>query len=672
MRYELDIDGYVLHTYFGCYSGTGNCQEYTGDVPTGYNNLVEWSENALINAYYINSEGDLTLDTERETDLKIKIAQETVDNAPVLYRDIFGSNQVMQSQYIKETATGDLIRLLKAKNFAPKVKITNITGTKISIYSQSFNMLKNDAKTETINGVNFTRLADGSIRINGTATANIEYNLSGSSENTTPIFVLKKNKTYVFNVVYDCEMRYFDGETTSQVYVGPSGSIIPIETKKVTQVLLKIPSGTVANTTIKPALHLMIAPSTGEYKSKTLDIDLSEYTSWLGTSGKVYPSENLFPNEKLHPSDIPYQNEKIDYVIIENGIIYMYKNNIEYILGTGNLQLFNGENIVYTDQDATLELEYYLDVLNVEMYNGLMSIDRKGLHFFESTGTEIGDIGVIEDEGQKHIAFAIDGIDGKSVMSWGVKYNSKFIPVFNYSGNNKTTGTEAGGLFCFEAPVELLNNPLCLDTVDGTQIMGDSLGNVNINNVDSGFYINDGSGNVIFALDAITKNVYATNFCSLEANSASSVFSNTAKNLYANYGDQYIVVKQFLDSGSSVIINATSSDKRLKKSIKTTVKNALDTIKQIIHKQFTWKSNDKHVDIGYIAQELEEIDSNLIHKRAITDKDGNVIDYDYQVNTLQMVALCTKAIQEQQTQIDFLINKLNCKEELENYMKGEN
>jgi hypothetical protein len=661
MRYELDIDGYILHIYFGCYSDTGNCQEYTGEVPTGYNNLIEWSEKALINAYYINSEGNLTLDTERESELKEKIAQDTIDNAPVLHKEIFESNQTMQSQYRKETKTSDFLVLNKVKNFAPKVKITNITSPKLSIYTQSYNMLKNDAKTETINGIDFTRLADGSIKINGTATADIEYNLSGSSTNTTPIFVLKKNKIYKVNVVYDFEMRYFDGETTSQVYVGSSGTLIPIETKKVTQVLLKIPSGTVANTTIVPSINMLGMNTTGEYKSKILDIDLTEYLDL------IYPSNTTYPSNMLYP-----RGNNIDYVLIEDGIIYMSKNNYEYVIGTGNVQLFNGENIVYADQDATIELEYYLDILDVEMYNGLMSIDRKGLHFFESTGTEIGDIGVIEDEGQKHVAFAIDGIDGKSVMSWGVKYNGKFIPVFNYSGNNKTEGTEAGGVFCFEAPVELLNKPLCLDTVDGTQIMGDSLGNVNINNVDSGFYINDGSGNVIFALDALTGYVYAKEFCSSEANSAKAVFSNTAKTLYANYSSDYIVVSDSFESNNTVVINSTSSDRRLKKNIKDTVKNALDTIKQIIHKQFTWKSNNKHVDIGYIAQELEEIDPNLIHKREKTDKDGNIIDYDYQVNTLQMVALCTKAIQEQQKQIDFLINKLNCKEELENYMKGEN
>ena len=52
MRYELDANGYILAVYFGCCSGTGQCKEYTGTVPSGYNDLNEWSENALINAYY--------------------------------------------------------------------------------------------------------------------------------------------------------------------------------------------------------------------------------------------------------------------------------------------------------------------------------------------------------------------------------------------------------------------------------------------------------------------------------------------------------------------------------------------------------------------------------------------------------------------------------------------
>ena len=69
MRYELDANGYVLAVYFGCYSGTGQCAEYTGTIPNGYTDLNDWSENALINAYYIYENGNLVLDVERLKEL---------------------------------------------------------------------------------------------------------------------------------------------------------------------------------------------------------------------------------------------------------------------------------------------------------------------------------------------------------------------------------------------------------------------------------------------------------------------------------------------------------------------------------------------------------------------------------------------------------------------------
>ena len=50
MRYELDENGYVLNAFWGCYSE--NSQEYTGTIPSGYSNLKEWSEKAIINAYF--------------------------------------------------------------------------------------------------------------------------------------------------------------------------------------------------------------------------------------------------------------------------------------------------------------------------------------------------------------------------------------------------------------------------------------------------------------------------------------------------------------------------------------------------------------------------------------------------------------------------------------------
>lgn len=109
-------------------------------------------------------------------------------------------------------------------------------------------------------------------------------------------------------------------------------------------------------------------------------------------------------------------------------------------------------------------------------------------------------------------------------------------------------------------------------------------------------------------------------------------------------------------------VTTNTSDKKLKKNIKDTTIDALETIKKIKHRQFDWKKDNVHQNIGYIAQELEEIDSNYVHKDVKFDKNGKATsEYNYQVNILPMLATTTKAMQEQQEHIenqDSLIHKL--------------
>lgn len=118
-------------------------------------------------------------------------------------------------------------------------------------------------------------------------------------------------------------------------------------------------------------------------------------------------------------------------------------------------------------------------------------------------------------------------------------------------------------------------------------------------------------------------------------------------------------------SGGNVIVYNNSSDKRLKDNIKDSEIKALDTIDKIRHRQFDWKRNNKHENIGYIAQEMEEIDENYVHKTKIKNKDGKD-DYDYQINVLSVLSTATKAIQElnakvnsQEQEINFLKEKIN-------------
>ncbi len=131
--------------------------------------------------------------------------------------------------------------------------------------------------------------------------------------------------------------------------------------------------------------------------------------------------------------------------------------------------------------------------------------------------------------------------------------------------------------------------------------------------------------------------------------------------------------------GYEVATNA--SDRRLKKRIKKSKYDALNIVNQIEIDEFDWRKprnhKRKHIDFGYIAQDTQEVLESLVDYDKINDK--------YQMNLLNLSALHTKAIQElskenkelkeenekQNKMINFLINKLNCKEEFEEYMRGE-
>lgn len=101
----------------------------------------------------------------------------------------------------------------------------------------------------------------------------------------------------------------------------------------------------------------------------------------------------------------------------------------------------------------------------------------------------------------------------------------------------------------------------------------------------------------------------------------------------------------------------TVSDRRLKENIEPTEINALETVKKIEHVQFDWKiGQKKHVDIGFIANDLYEIEETL----ATPPSEASEL---YSVNELQMIALATKAIQELTEKVERLEKEL---EELKN------
>ena len=94
----------------------------------------------------------------------------------------------------------------------------------------------------------------------------------------------------------------------------------------------------------------------------------------------------------------------------------------------------------------------------------------------------------------------------------------------------------------------------------------------------------------------------------------------------------------------------TSSDKRLKENIKdTSVNNALSAVNLMKIREFDWIEG-KHENIGFVADELEEIDSCLTIGGGY-DKNGMMIVKS--IETLSLNAYMVKAIQELSAKVDY-------------------
>lgn len=105
------------------------------------------------------------------------------------------------------------------------------------------------------------------------------------------------------------------------------------------------------------------------------------------------------------------------------------------------------------------------------------------------------------------------------------------------------------------------------------------------------------------------------------------------------------------DKGT-VAASCWKSDGRLKKDIQEANIDALSVVNSILHRTFKWKDNDGIEEIGYIAQELENVKNNFVFKVPQRDENGNIIDEVYQIDETKIIPFITKAIQELSSKLD--------------------
>ena len=294
------------------------------------------------------------------------------------------------------------------------------------------------------------------------------------------------------------------------------------------------------------------------------------------------------------------------------------------------LQILDSNNKLLLSLDSN---GFYL--YDTDGIKNKMMLDRSGQRFYES-GEYIGKIGTNQLHGysdKKDLTFDLDRKG--SFMDWACLDNdsdTNYTMKLWYARPN--TGTLHEGL-CLGT--DLITNGHVIDLGNNTFTAIWNNGGTGIRTEDK-FTIGDMMNSTYFSIDDGKVNCYKD-----------------------------------LDMHGYNIINAGNgaSDGRLKKSIYTSNINAIDRIKQMKHRQFKWKKDNKQEEIGYIAQEMEKIDENYITHNYKEDNEGNVIQDSYEMRILPILATATKAIQEQQQviekqqkQINMLMEKLNIQQDI--------
>lgn len=144
--------------------------------------------------------------------------------------------------------------------------------------------------------------------------------------------------------------------------------------------------------------------------------------------------------------------------------------------------------------------------------------------------------------------------------------------------------------------------------------------------------------------DAVNFNFHPVSRCATLVNCQTNVSHALAYNENNNTAE--LIVNYGRDTAFTRVIAFSTSDGRLKKNIAPSAVSALDELKNWKHRQFDWKSTGKHVDCGYIAQEMDEI--NPSHVIKVPQADGREF---YQLDFRSIIPTLSKAVQELAEQV---------------------
>ena len=239
--------------------------------------------------------------------------------------------------------------------------------------------------------------------------------------------------------------------------------------------------------------------------------------------------------------------------------------------------------------------------------------DENGNHFYRD-GYYVGKIGTNrwgQDNSHKGLSFNME-YEGK-YMSWSQKKSADanaYTTIWTYSRANsiyRYQGLHAG------ADIYMNAYDIYFSEDQRNLIMGYT-GGIGIRGNQS-IYFEIGDSQTRAKVDSSALHIY----------NGLTAYNNTALDFYSD-----------LDMHNYSIYN--NSDARLKENIQASQGSALEKIQQLDVLQYDWRESKKHVNMGVIAQQVQEIIPEAVK---VSDKTGL-----YSVNQLAFIPYLIKAVQE--------------------------
>lgn len=495
MRYDLDEEGYISKVYFGCSSGT--CTAYEGTIPSGYDSLEDWAENANIRAYKI-ANGNLIYDENRDNELQSLYEQEAIDNSFVTHKEIYGLQKEIEdiqelstTQYTKETAQGKIIELENVKRVIPKIKITGINNIdKIDLIANKINMLPNEGIDEEISGLSISKDSDGLITLNGTVygTNLIDWSkpTRGTFENdvltiTTSNIAYANGSYDILDIIKDnpgkklcfwCENYSFSGEGIVQIIYTQNGTqkyygllykngdkssfLIPDDTSGITYARLGVYTNNTSSTTgeytttlTKPMLYFGEISNPPTYER--FQLTTTEY-NLAGSSDNTSP---IFVFKK---------DEYYTLSGIERN--YFYKDFVTYnkrLSGIPSIEI-NDNNYFLTDYIEVNPNEIYIgNSVFVNLYNRIAFYDTDKNYISKNDGGDVYTFTTPEDTAYVRFAKANEQLDTFTLQEYSrslLKYN-----FYNYDGTDRElVGSYSGGSINFDTDKPVTHITIAIPT----------------------------------------------------------------------------------------------------------------------------------------------------------------------------------------------------------------